>query len=82
MESSDIFRTSAFNAATKVNAPVHSEMECEQGGLFQVSTESLWVEIAFSYIKEGIKDFLPRELLGIDNLYQGKSNVSFEMKPD
>lgn len=35
MESSDIFRTSAFSAATKVNSPVHSEMECEQGGLFQ-----------------------------------------------
>uniref|UniRef100_A0A671SNR0 non-specific serine/threonine protein kinase n=1 Tax=Sinocyclocheilus anshuiensis TaxID=1608454 RepID=A0A671SNR0_9TELE len=35
MESSDSFRTSAFPVATKVNTPVHSELECEQGGLFQ-----------------------------------------------
>ncbi|XP_050974834.1 serine/threonine-protein kinase SIK1 [Labeo rohita] len=35
MESSESFRTSAFPVATKVNTLVHSEMECEQGGLFQ-----------------------------------------------
>uniref|UniRef100_A0A671NDU6 non-specific serine/threonine protein kinase n=1 Tax=Sinocyclocheilus anshuiensis TaxID=1608454 RepID=A0A671NDU6_9TELE len=35
IESSDSFRTSAFPVATKVNTPVHSEMECEQGCLFQ-----------------------------------------------
>ncbi|KAK7153802.1 hypothetical protein R3I94_007228 [Phoxinus phoxinus] len=35
LESSDSFRTSAFPFTAKVNAPVHSEMECEQGGLFQ-----------------------------------------------
>jgi len=37
LESSDSFRTSAFPITGKVNAPVHSEMELEQGGLFQVS---------------------------------------------
>ncbi|XDV30870.1 hypothetical protein PO909_033701 [Leuciscus waleckii] len=35
LESSDSFRTSAFPITAKVNSPVHSEMECEQGGLFQ-----------------------------------------------
>uniref|UniRef100_A0A8C1V0R7 non-specific serine/threonine protein kinase n=1 Tax=Cyprinus carpio TaxID=7962 RepID=A0A8C1V0R7_CYPCA len=35
MESSDSFRTSALPVATKVNTPVHSELEFEQGGLFQ-----------------------------------------------
>ncbi|XP_066542344.1 serine/threonine-protein kinase SIK1 isoform X2 [Hoplias malabaricus] len=34
MEPSDSFRT-AFPVAAKMNPPVHSQMECDQGGLFQ-----------------------------------------------
>ncbi|XP_028993050.1 serine/threonine-protein kinase SIK1 [Betta splendens] len=35
MESSDSFRAAPFSVPAKNTAPVYSEMECDQGGLFQ-----------------------------------------------
>ncbi|XP_056145265.1 serine/threonine-protein kinase SIK1 [Lampris incognitus] len=35
MESTDSFRTTTFPIPAKSNPPVYSEMECDQGGLFQ-----------------------------------------------
>ena len=40
MESSDSFRTTGFPLPAKSTPPVHSEMDCDQGALFQVSKKT------------------------------------------
>lgn len=37
MKSTDSFRTSGFALPAKNAPPVYPEMECDQGGLFQVN---------------------------------------------